>query len=130
MNCSTADRAATVLIVDDSFDTRDMYRLYFGHEGYRTYTAADGDAAVHIARTVRPDVIVMDLSMPLVDGLTAIKQLRREPQTSMTPVIMLTGYPSKSVERGAIEAGANLFLTKPCLPEVLEHRVRDLLQTP
>jgi two-component system, cell cycle response regulator DivK len=127
MNRSRDERAATVLIADDSFDTRQMYRLYFGHEGYRTYTAADGDAAVHIARTVMPDVIVMDLSMPLVDGLTAVKQLRREPQIGTTPVILLTGYPSKAVERDAVEAGVNVFLTKPCLPEDLERRVRQLL---
>jgi|SRR5688572_18234903 len=128
MNRPTDNRAATVLIADDSFDTRDMYRLYFGHEGYRTYTAADGDAAVHMARSVLPDVIVMDLSMPFVDGLTAVKRLRREPQTRTTPVILLTGYPSKDVERGAMQAGVNVFLTKPCLPEDLEHRVRQLLE--
>jgi two-component system, cell cycle response regulator DivK len=127
MTRPTATLPATVLIADDSFDTRAMYREYFGHEGYRTYTAVDGDAALHIARTVLPDVIVMDLSMPLVDGLTAVRRLRSEPQTRTTPVILLTGYPSTAVQRGAMEAGVDLFLTKPCLPEDLEHRVRDLL---
>jgi two-component system, cell cycle response regulator DivK len=121
------DRATTVLIADDSFDARDMYRVYLNHQGYRTYTAVDGEAAIHIARTVRPDVIVMDLSMPLVDGLTAVKQLRLEPQTRTTPVILLTGYPSKAVEQDALEAGVNAFVTKPCLPEDLERRVRQLL---
>jgi two-component system, cell cycle response regulator DivK len=128
MNRPTDNPAATVLIADDSLDTRDMYRLYFKHEGYRTYTAVDGDAAVHIARTVLPDVIVMDLAMPFVDGLTAVRRLRREPMIRTTPVILLTGYPSKDVQRGAMEAGVNVFLTKPCLPEHLEHRVRELIK--
>jgi two-component system cell cycle response regulator DivK len=128
MKRATGTPPATVLIVDDSFDTRAMYQQYFGHEGYRTYTAADGDAGVHIASTVLPDVIVMDLSMPLMDGLTAVRRLRCEPQTRTTPVILLTGYPSTAVQRGAMEAGVDLFLAKPCLPEDLEHRVRELLK--
>jgi two-component system, cell cycle response regulator DivK len=122
-------RAGVVLVADDSFDAREMYAMYFQHRGYGAYTAEDGDAAVHIARDVRPDLIVMDLSMPRVDGITAIQRLKQDPRTQSIPVILLTGHPSKAAERGALEAGAAIFLTKPCLPEDLEHHVSEILKS-
>jgi len=107
-----------------------MYALYLKHGGFTTYTTPDGGAAVEIALDVRPDVVVMDLSMPFVDGLTAIRRLKMHPRTREIPVILLTGYPSMAVERDAIRAGADVFLTKPCLPEDLERHVRHLLDRP
>ena len=121
-------RAGVVLVADDSFDAREMYAMYFKHRGYGAYTAEDGDAAVHIARDLRPDLIVMDLSMPRVDGITAIQRLKQDPRTQAIPVILLTGHPSKAIEHGALEAGAAIFLTKPCLPEDLEHHVSEILK--
>lgn len=107
-----------------------MYALYLKHCGFTTYTTPDGGAAVEIALDVRPDVVVMDLSMPFVDGLTAIRRLKTHPRTREIPVILLTGYPSRAVDRDAIHAGADVFLTKPCLPEDLEHHVRHLADRP
>jgi two-component system, cell cycle response regulator DivK len=121
-------RAGIVLVADDSFDAREMYALYFQHRGYGAYTAEDGDAAVHMARDVRPDLIVMDLSMPRVDGITATKRLKEDPRTQSIPVILLTGHPSKAAEHGALEAGVAIYLTKPCLPEDLEQHVSKILR--
>lgn len=120
--------AGVVLIADDSRDAREIYALYLNHCGFRTYTTPDGESAVDLAIGHRPDVVVMDLSMPHVDGITAIRRLKMHPRTRAIPVILLTGYPSRAAERDAIQAGADLFLTKPCLPEDLERHVRALLK--
>ena len=116
-----------VLIVDDTPDVREMYGEYLTAHGFRVSTARDGEAGIASATQRRPDCIVMDLSMPKVDGVTAIKHLKKDPRTRDVPVILLTGYPYKAIEQGALEAGADAFLTKPCLPEDLESHVQRLI---
>jgi two-component system, cell cycle response regulator DivK len=122
-----ARRAGLVLIADDTADTRELYALYLRHCGYSVEFANDGVSAVEAARRLRPDVIVMDLAMPRADGATATRGLKADWQTRNIPIILLTGYPQRAIERGVIEAGADVFLTKPCLPEDLEKHVRRLL---
>jgi|SRR5690242_3495833 two-component system, cell cycle response regulator DivK len=117
----------TVLIVDDAVDTREMYGTFLGYRGFGVLTAADGDAGVHTALAQRPDVIVMDLAMPRLNGISAVAQLKQHPRTRAIPVIILTGYAFRAIQQGALEAGADVFLTKPCLPEDLERHVRALL---
>ena len=90
-------------------------------------TAADGEAAVQTAVESRPDVIVLDLSMPRVDGVAATKRLKEHPETRHIPVIVVTGFPHQAAQQRVIEAGADAFLTKPCLPDELEAAVRSLL---
>jgi CheY-like chemotaxis protein len=123
-------RRPRVLVVDDTADVRDLYAEYFDAVGIGAVTAQDGAAGFTAAVHHRPDVIVMDLSMPRVDGIAAIKHLKSDRRTSGMPVILLTGYPYKAIERGALEAGADVFLTKPCLPEDLEQHVRRLIEEP
>ena len=78
---------------------------------------------------IQPDVIVMDLTMPNLDGITATQRLRLLPRTRNVPVILLTSYPQKATERRALEAGVDVFLTKPCLPEDLEAHVRHVMES-
>jgi CheY-like chemotaxis protein len=78
---------------------------------------------------LQPDVIVMDFSMPQIDGITATQRLRLHPRTRDVPVILLTGFPQRAIERGALEKGVDLLLTKPCLPEDLEAHVRELMES-
>jgi two-component system, cell cycle response regulator DivK len=122
-------RAGLVLIVDDSSDARELYAMYLDHVGFSVRTVADGEAALAAAVEMQPDVIVMDLSMPYLDGITATRHLRLLPRTRNVPVILLTGYPQKAIERGALEAGVDVFLTKPCLPEYLEAHVRRVMES-
>ena len=75
---------------------------------------------------MNPDVIVMDLAMPKMDGISATRRLKAHRRTRHIPVILLTGYPYQAIERGALEAGVAVFLTKPCLPEDLERHVSEL----
>ena len=118
----------TVLIVDDVADTRELYATYFQMEGYKVVTAHDGLTGVEAALRYSPDVIVMDLSMPGIDGVEATRRLKA--QASDLRILLLTAYPMHAIERGALEAGADGFLTKPCLPEDLETHVRRLLSRP
>jgi two-component system, cell cycle response regulator DivK len=124
----TARAHILVLIVDDSLDARELYATYLDHVGYSVRAVADGHAAIAAAVELRPDVVVMDLTMPHLDGITATQRIRNHPRTRNTPVILLTGYPQKAIERGALEAGADLFLTKPCLPEDLERYIVQLTE--
>jgi two-component system, cell cycle response regulator DivK len=116
-----------VLIADDAFDVRQMYSEYLTHRGFQVLTAADGAAAFEMAFALRPDVAVLDLSMPRLNGISVVHRLKQHPRTSKIPIIMLTGYAFRAIEQGALEAGASAFLTKPCLPEDLEHHVRRVL---
>src|SRR5262245_16908865 len=117
-----------VLIVDASPDVREMYSLYFRARGYLAATAEDGDAGVELAVRLRPDVIIMDIGMPRVDGLAATQQLKRDRRTSHIPVVILTGYHYRGMEGAFLEMGVARYLTKPCLPEDLEAHVRQIIQ--
>jgi two-component system, cell cycle response regulator DivK len=119
-----------VLIVDDAAHTRDLYTEYLRFRGIGAVGAPDAETALALARTLRPDVIVMDLAMPRVNGIAATRQLKQDPRTRRIPVIVLTGFAFRAIEQGALESGAAVFLTKPCLPEDLELRVRELLASP
>ena len=91
--------AGLVLIVDDNSDTRDLYSLYFRSKGYTVRTALDGRQGIDLALKLRPEAVVMDLSMPALDGISATKQLRRDPRTRPLPILILTGYPARAIQR-------------------------------
>src|ERR671931_547103 len=103
-----------------------MYTLYLTSRGFKVPTARDGLSAIDAARRHLPDVIVMDLSMPELDGIEATRRLKADPRTAHIPVLMLTAYPLNAVQGGALDAGADDFLTKPCLPDHLEKHVQRL----
>jgi two-component system cell cycle response regulator DivK len=123
-----ARRPSVLLIADDNSDARELYGEYFSNRGFTVITANDGAAAVRAALDHVPDVIVMDLAMPQFDGITALRRIKADPRTTRIRVMILTGYPHAAVERRAYEAGADLFLTKPCLPEDLGGHVKKLLR--
>ena len=104
-----------------------MYSEYLRYAGFRVATAADGSQAIQYATTVRPDVIIMDLAMPNMSGVTATQWLKSHPRTRSIPIMILTGYPYEAIEQGALQGGAVRLLTKPCLPETLEAEVRAVL---
>jgi CheY-like chemotaxis protein len=120
-------RSKLVLIVDDSLHTRELYTEYLTHRGLGVVSAPDAETGLRLAETLRPGVIVMDIAMPGLNGITATHRLRLGPSTRRIPVIVLTGYAFRAIEQGALEAGADAFLTKPCLPEDLELKIRELL---
>jgi two-component system cell cycle response regulator DivK len=123
--------APLVLIADDNRDTRDMYALYLSQVGYSVETAAEGREAVVKAFTLHPDLIVMDLQMPGVDGWRAMQDIRGDSKTANIPIVVLTGHDFKNhLKHSALAEGACSFLLKPCLPEQLAREISEYIPTP
>lgn len=117
---------ATVLIVDDNESSRRMYAKALQHYGYRVLQAADGADGVRTARAEVPDVILMDIAMPVLDAWGALRLLKASPETAEIPVVALTGFTSPGDRAGALEAGFTSFLPKPCEPRRVLEEVRRL----
>jgi two-component system, cell cycle response regulator DivK len=116
-----------VLVVDDNRDERDMYAKYLRARGFRVATGADGEQALILAHQSRPAAIVMDLSMPHVDGCEATRRLKRDPLTRDIAVIACTGRVADGAAESALDAGVDAFVTKPCVPRDLLSVVRSVL---
>ena len=123
-----ARRLGRVVIVDDNPDARDMYALYFRKLGYDALTANDGPTGIVLATDLKPDVIVMDLAMPGMSGISAAHHLKHDPRTRNIKIMLLTGHGARAIQEGALEMGVDIFLTKPCLPEDLEGHVQRLIE--
>ena len=119
-----------VLIVDDVQDNRTIYVLFLKFSGFRIAEAENGEDAIEKATTLLPDVIVMDLSLPVMDGWEATRRLKRDPRTKKIPVVALTGHALPEHARAASQAGCDLVITKPCLPDQLMDALRRILDAP
>jgi CheY-like chemotaxis protein len=119
-----AETAPLILLVDDVEDNLDVYGQFFAHNGWRTATASSGKEALARAAGLRPDVIVLDLGMPGMDGVEVARRLKADPVTRTTRIIVLTGHVLDNARRRALEAGADEFCTKPCLPADLAAAVK------
>ena len=123
------EKRCTVLLVDDVCDSREMYAFFLRAAGYACHEAADGGAALEMALEFRPDVIVMDLSLPSMDGWTAIAGLSANPETAAIPVVVLSARTFPADEQRAREVGAAAFLAKPCDPIQLARVVREVSES-
>jgi two-component system cell cycle response regulator DivK len=119
-----------VLVVDDFQDNREMYCEYLAFAGFRVIEAANGQEAVDQAFEKLPDVIIMDLSLPVMDGWEATRLLKRDERTRTIPVVALTGHALAGHSKGARDAGCDAFLAKPCLPDQLVAEIRRMLALP
>jgi CheY-like chemotaxis protein len=124
------EQGPLVLIVDDVQDNRTVYVLYLKFSGFRVAEAENGEEALRQAEALLPDVIVMDLSLPVMDGWEATRRLKRDPRTKRIPVVVLTGHALPEYARTAREAGCDLVITKPCLPDQLLEAIRRILDAP
>jgi len=120
MNRETAgpDRPL-VLVVDDYLEAREICAEYLGFHGYRVVTAEDGLQALDKAFEVLPDVILMDLSLPELDGWAATRRLKADPRTSGIPIVALTGHAMSGERERALAAGCDDVITKPVVPKEL-----------
>jgi len=119
-----------VLLVDDYPDAREMYTEYLEYSGYDVVQAANGMEALQRAIDTTPDIILMDLSLPVMDGWEATRRLKADQRTADIPVIALTGHALAGISEGAKKAGCDGFVTKPCLPEDLVKEIRNVLENP
>jgi two-component system, cell cycle response regulator DivK len=116
-----------VLLVDDYPDAREMYSEYLQFSGYDVVQAANGMEALQQAIDANPDIILMDLSLPVMDGWEATRRLKADKRTANIPVVALTGHALAGISEGAKKAGCDAFVTKPCLPEDLVKEIQRVL---
>ena len=123
----TDQNAPLILVVDDYQDAREMYAEYLQYSGFRVAEARNGNEAVAQAFELQPDLILMDLSLPGMDGWEATRVLKADERTKRIPVVALTGHALAGASEGAKKAGCDSFVTKPCLPDDLVVEVRRML---
>ena len=117
-----------VLLVDDYPDAREMYSEYLEYSGFEVIQAGNGMEALQRAAERTPDIILMDLSLPVMDGWEATRRLKADRRTAGIPVVALTGHALAGISEGARRAGCDAFITKPCLPEDLVKEIRRILE--
>ncbi len=117
-----------ILVVDDEEDLLELIRYNLTKEGYRVDCAASGEQAIHEARNSVPDLIVLDLLLPNVDGLDVCKHLKSDPKTQHVPIVMLTAKSEEADVVTGLELGADDYITKPFSPRVLLARIRSVLR--
>ena len=117
-----------ILLVDDFEDAREMYRDYLAFAGFRVETACDGREALEKARALSPDLILMDLSLPVVDGWEATRILKADPATRHLLVVALSAHAMNADGDRARAAGCDGFIPKPCLPPDLVAQIQTFLK--
>jgi len=123
----SAQRRSLVLVVEDYQDAREMYAAYLQFSGYDVAEAVDGEQAVQKTLELMPDIILMDLALPKMDGWEATRRLKVDDRTSHIPIVALTGHALSGHAEGARQAGCDSFVTKPCLPDALVAEIERML---
>lgn len=124
------DMTSTILLVDDYPDAVDVLALYLRGEGFEVLTACDGEHALQEALRTRPQLIVMDLEMPLLSGYEVATRLRSNKDTRHIPLIAATGHSHARQIDSARQAGFDAVIVKPCDPDELVTLIRRLLAAP
>lgn len=120
-----------VLVVDDEPDQREIYRAVLRHAGYEVLEAADAAAGVELARASAPDLILLDMALPQVDGWEAARQLKSDPSTAWIPICAISARVLSGNERGrVIQAGFECYLLKPIEPRQVLREVEDRIGRP
>jgi two-component system, cell cycle response regulator DivK len=116
-----------VLVVEDYQDAREMYAAYLQFSGFRVAEATNGFEAIDKTLELMPDIILMDLALPKMDGWEATRRLKLDDRTRHIPVVALTGHALAGHAEGARQAGCDSFVTKPCLPDALVAEIQRML---
>jgi len=117
-----------ILVVDDEEDILELVNFNLGKEGYRVISTTTGERAVEMSRSERPDLIVLDLMLPGMDGLEVAKFLKQNQETQNIPIVMLTAKGEESDVVTGLELGADDYVTKPFSPKILLARIRAVLR--
>jgi two-component system, cell cycle response regulator DivK len=119
-----------VLVIEDDNDTRTIWQTVLEYRGYAVIAAGDGGEGVALAQEAAPDLIVMNLSMPKLDGLSAASLLRQDPRTAAIPIIACTGFIRDDGAERAEDAGCDAYLEKPCEPSRIVAEVERFIGPP
>lgn len=119
--------ARTVMVVEDFEDNRFMMRRLLEMSGYRVIEAVNGQEAVEVAGRELPDVILMDLSLPLLDGLAATRRIRTQPELTKVPIVAVSAHDTADFHAEALAAGCNEYVTKPIDFDELENLLKRLI---
>jgi CheY-like chemotaxis protein len=114
-----------ILYIEDTLEQRQLLEKILARRGFEMTTAPNGPEGIATARCISPDVVIVDLVMPLMDGIEVIKELRTCPAMADVPVIAFSVLQGGEVARKALEAGANLYVSKPIEPRELENIIKD-----
>ena len=127
MNLQRQESASTILLVEDFDDTRLMMKMWLVKRGYRVIEAETGEEAIAIARSEHPDLILMDMMMPGMNGLDATHQIRQYQSLRTTPIVAVSAYGADEYRRIAIEAGCDEYVSTPFEPRALAELIDSLL---
>lgn len=127
MNFKGQESASTILLVEDFDDTRLMMKMWLVRRGYRVLEAETGEEAIAIARSEHPDLIIMDVKMPGMNGLDATHQIRQYQSLRTTPIVAVSAYGADEYRRIAIEAGCDEYISTPFEPQALAELIDSLL---
>jgi len=117
----------TILVVEDFEDTRLLLRTWLQRRGFRVIEAEDGLEAVKRATTENPDLIIMDMEMPQLDGLAATRQIRLVKKLGEVPIVAVSAYGADQFREQALAAGCNEYVSTPFEPKSLERIIRSLM---
>ena len=120
-------RPRTILIVDDFDDTRLLLRTWLQKKGFRVVEAENGNRAVATAESMRPDLIIMDVEMPELDGLAATRKIRELSGFASVPIVAVSAYGADQYRDHALAAGCNEYISTPFEPDELERLIRKLI---
>jgi DNA-binding response OmpR family regulator len=127
--CASVSEPKTILICDDDPLLVDLLEYRLAARGYAVVVAEDGGKALRRLQEMRPDAVLLDAMMPVIDGYEVLRQIRENPETARIPVIMLTARKQEQDIVAALELGANDYLVKPFIPEELIARLGRLIET-
>ena len=118
----------TILVVDDFEDTRLLLRTWLQKKGYRVVEAENGNQAVAEAESSQPDLIIMDVEMPELDGLSATRKIRTLPNSNDVPIVVVSAYAADQFRDDALAAGCNEYVSTPFEPDKLEQLIESLIK--
>lgn len=121
-------KSSKILIVDDEQDILELIRHALNKEGYEVHIAVNGQQAIEKTAKVQPDLILMDVMMPIMDGMETCRQLKEDPATQQIPIIFLTARSEEFAELAGFEAGADDYIAKPIRTRVLTSRIKAILR--
>jgi two-component system cell cycle response regulator DivK len=118
-----------ILVVEDQEDNRRIIRDLLMSAGYEMIEAVDGEAGVRLAATEHPDLILMDIQLPVLDGYEATRQIKADPELRAIPIIVVTSYALSGDDVKATEAGCDAYVAKPFSPRQLLSKIREILHS-